>query len=307
MSETSNRFRRDFAAGDMVRDAGLTTPDDVIRYDDISYGPDEKYNLLDVYRPKNDDAPLPVIAIIHGGAWVYGDKGVYQYYAMSLAQRGFAVVNFTYRLAPENKFPAQIEDICEVFRWMAGNCEKYGLDIKNVFAVGDSAGAHLLGLFAALYSNPGYLRALKEKYPAADFTLPAKDGAYEVSLNAIALNCGKYDISKDSETDQDTKLVIPDLLTEGGSSGELKLTDVTGWVTGDFPTVFMMTCPGDFLMYQAEFMMDAMMKNCVPFVFRFYGDKDDPLHHVFHCNMRLESAKICNDEECEFFKKHVRK
>ena len=69
MSQLSDRIRRDFAAGDMVRDAGLKTPDDVVRFNDISYGEDGKYNLLDVYRPK--DPPLnnlPVIMIVHGGA-----------------------------------------------------------------------------------------------------------------------------------------------------------------------------------------------------------------------------------------------
>ena len=85
MSELSDRCRRDFAAGDMVRDADLKTPDDIKRYDDIRYGEDDKYNLLDVYRPKaygdigeGTAKELPVIAIVHGGAWVYGDKEVYQ-------------------------------------------------------------------------------------------------------------------------------------------------------------------------------------------------------------------------------------
>ncbi len=69
MSEFSDRIRRDFAAGDMVRDAGLTTPDDVERHDDISYGSDPQYNLLDVYRPQSEEGRLlPVIAIVHGGA-----------------------------------------------------------------------------------------------------------------------------------------------------------------------------------------------------------------------------------------------
>lgn len=311
MSDFSDRIRKDFAAGDMVRDAGLTTPDDIIRFDDISYGPDEKLNLLDVYRPvsaskKGALSMLPVIAIIHGGAWVYGDKGIYQHYAMSLAQRGFAVVNFSYRLAPEHRFPAQLEDICAVFRWMNDNHKEYGLDINNVFAVGDSAGGHLLGLFAALFSDPDYEKALKDKYPDADLSLPVdRSGSKPVKLNAVALNCGKYDLKKGDEMDKDTPLILADFLTEGGSDEELKLTDVTGFVTGDFPPVFMMTCPGDFLKYQAPFMLDVLMRESVPFVFRYYGDIRDPLHHVFHCNTRLESAKICNDDECEFFRKHI--
>ena len=319
MSEYSDRIRRDFAAGDKIRDEKYTTPDDVVRYDDISYGEDEKYNLLDVYRPKYSfhavgdsgngsgigskpcTGKLPVIAIIHGGAWVYGDKEVYQYYGMSLAQRGFAVVNFSYRLAPESKFPAQLEDISTVFGWIADNSEKYGLDTDNVFAVGDSAGAHLLGLFANMYTNPEYKKALCSKYPGARLNIPTG-----IRLGAVALNCGKYDLSKDSEMDKDTPLLMADFLADKGSKEELDLTCVTRWVTDDFPPVFMMTCPGDFLKYQAPFMEERLREKSVPFVYRFYGDRSEPLHHVFHCNAGLESAKICNDDECEFFRKYVR-
>lgn len=310
MSELSDRCRRNFAAGDMVRDADLKTPDDIKRYDDIRYGEDDKYNLLDVYRPKaygdigeGAAKELPVIAIVHGGAWVYGDKEVYQYYAMSLAQRGFAVVNFSYRLAPENKFPAQLEDICAVFRWMDENRDKYGLDTDNVFAVGDSAGGHLLGLFADLYSNDEYLKALKEKYKKADFALPLKGKEHAVKLKAVGLNCGKYDLTRNNASDPDTPKMMVDFLEGAGTKEEYALTDVTRHVTKDFPPAFIMTCPGDFLKYQAPFMADVLMENSVPFVYRFYGDDKDPLHHVFHCNMHLESAKICNDDECGFFKR----
>ncbi|MFR5151238.1 MAG: carboxylesterase family protein [Ruminococcus sp.] len=68
---------------------------------------------LDVYRPKQAQGEdLPVIISVHGGAWMYGDKERYQYYCMSLAQRGFAVVNFTYRLAHESKISSTVRG-CE--------------------------------------------------------------------------------------------------------------------------------------------------------------------------------------------------
>ena len=65
---------------------------------------------MDVYRPRDTDAVIPVIVSVHGGGWGYGDKERYQYYCMSLAQQGFAVVNFSYRLASKYKFPAPLED-----------------------------------------------------------------------------------------------------------------------------------------------------------------------------------------------------
>ena len=95
MEKMSSIIRREFKKGDDIRDAGLTAPDDVIRYKDIAYGKDSAMQVLDVYRPKDTEGNLPVIVSVHGGGWVYGDKELYQYYCMSIAQRGFAVVNFT--------------------------------------------------------------------------------------------------------------------------------------------------------------------------------------------------------------------
>ncbi|MCD7843267.1 MAG: MFS transporter [Clostridiales bacterium] len=46
--------------------------------------------------------------------------------------------------------------------------------------------------------------------------------------------------------------------------------------------------------------------NCIPFVFRFHGSAaEEPLGHVFHCNIKSEAAKRCNDEECAFFKEFL--
>ena len=92
------KIREEFGTSDAKRDAGLTTPSDIQRFDNISYGKDPVWQSLDLYRPKSmDGKKLPVIVSVHGGAWVYGTKEIYQFYCMRLAQFGFAVVNFNYR------------------------------------------------------------------------------------------------------------------------------------------------------------------------------------------------------------------
>ncbi|MBR4120524.1 MAG: alpha/beta hydrolase, partial [Spirochaetales bacterium] len=108
MSLTSRMLCKAFTLADNQKNKGQTTPEDIVRYDNIVYGPDFKWHVLDVYRPRNVGENLPVIIDVHGGGWVYGDKDVYQYYCMSLARRGFAVVNFTYRLAPDYIFPSSM-------------------------------------------------------------------------------------------------------------------------------------------------------------------------------------------------------
>ncbi len=292
MSKISDFIRETFSAGDNLRDAGLTTPSDIIRYDDIAYGPDPAQQSLDVYRPKSaEDKKLPVIVSVHGGGWVYGDKERYQFYCMNLAQRGFAVVNFTYRLAPENQYPASLEDTNSVFTWVLANGEKYGFDTEHIFAVGDSAGAHNLGLYTAICTNPAY---------AAFYEFDAPKG---FKPTAIALNCGAYSLIGD-HSDQ-TIALMADFLPERGTERELRLIDVTAHITWDYPPTFFMTSSGDFLQEQAGSLAAQLVRMKVPFLFRYYGDKDNILPHVFHCNIRSADAKLCNDEECEFFRKFL--
>lgn len=247
MSQISEKIRRDFGATDRKRDEGLKTPAGIVRVDDIVYGDDPIWQSLDVYRPrKADDTPLPVIISVHGGGWVYGDKQAYQYYCMSLAERGFAVVNFSYRLAPENKFPAPLEDTCAVFAWVLAHAEEYHFDVKNVFAVGDSAGAHTLELFAALCTNREY-RDLVGINPPENFV-----------PKAIALNCGVHIVTvSDQPKDKFSTDLMADYLPNKGTEEELRKVNVMEWITEEFPPAFLMTARDDFLKFQVPGIVGA--------------------------------------------------
>ncbi len=290
MSEYSENYRLEAKATDDIRDKGLTTPEDIQRFDDILYGPDPKWHLLDVYRPKNaKDNKLPLIISVHGGGWVYGDKERYRYYTMLLSQHGFAVVNFTYRLAPDFKFPAPLEDLNRIAGWVLENAGKYGFDTDNIFAVGDSAGAQILGSYAAILTNPEF---------AGNFCFKVPEN---FRLKAVGLNCGVYKLSL-RDADELTIHLLGDYLPEGGSDKELDLMCPVNHVTPDFPPSFVMTSLGDFLRDQAPLMNRKLDECGVRHVYRLYGSKENPLDHVFHCNMRLKEGHICNDEECAFFR-----
>lgn len=293
MSVISFVVRTMFRHSDEKRDAGCTTPDDIRRFDDLVYGPNYRWNCLDVYRPKDTNGPLPVIVSVHGGGWVYGDKERYQYYCMSLAQQGFAVINFTYRLAPEYKFPAPVEDTNLVFSWVLSHAEQYGLDPDNVFAVGDSAGAQLLALYSCICTNPEY---------AAEFALHPPAGFVP---RAVALNCGVYQITKSAKKDV-TSLLMADYLPGKGTKNELQQLSVLLHVTRAFPPAFVMTAEGDFLASQAKPMAERLLQLGVDAEYHYYGDKNHVLGHVFHCNIRSESAICCNKEECSFFRSHLK-
>lgn len=285
MSKASEAIRTMFSESDAKRDAGLTTPEDIVRYDDICYGEDETWQVLDVYRPREREGEaLPVIVSVHGGGWVYGDKERYQFYCMNLAQRGFAVVNFTYRLAPEHKFPTPLIDTNLVFSWVLSHGNTYGFDLAHIFAVGDSAGAHALGLYTAICTNLAYAKC----YP---FTVPQ-----DFVPTAIALNCGAYKVGRSEK-------LMKDYLPEGGSDRELAQICVTDHITKKYPPTFFMTAVDDFLKDQAPVLAEKLLACEVPFICRMYGDASHRHGHVFHCDIRSETAKLCNDEECDFFRR----
>ncbi len=287
MSAYSDEVRAKFKAYDDVRDAGLSTPKEIERFDDIQYGSDSVWQKLDVYRRKDAKGQnLPVIVSVHGGGWVYGDKERYQYYCMDLAMRGFAVVNFTYRLAPEHKFPAPLEDTNLVMQWILEHAREYDLDAKHVFALGDSAGAHILAQYACICTNSQYAEYFSFKVPK-DFT-----------LRAVALNCGVYRMEPGSKN-------MEEYMPQKGSEQELELLNVEKYITQDYPPVFLMTSAGDFLKMQALIMAKKLTECNVPFFYGFYGDAQNQLGHVFHCDMRSEDGKKCNDDECMFFKRYI--
>ena len=291
MTITGILFRIMCKRSDAKRDAGLMTPGSVRRFDNISYGPDSKWNVLDVYRPKDTEGKIPVIVSVHGGGWIYGDKDLYQYYCMSLVEHGFAVVNFSYRLAPKHKYPAALEDTCLAFAWLKEHADEYGLDTENVFAAGDSAGAQLLGLYSCICTNPGF--AKQQPFPVPKGITP----------KAVALNCGVYRIVKSEKKDLTTDL-MKDVFPGKGTEEELLAGSVIQHVNPLFPPAFVMTAEGDFLAAEAEPLVKKLQELGVPAEYHYYGDAEHVLGHVFHCNLRLPEAQQCNREECEFFRKY---
>ena len=279
---------------DTKRSEGLTTPPDVKRYDNIFYGPDKEVNFLDVYLPKNTKRKIPVIVSIHGGGWVYGNKDIMQFYCMSLAQHGFAVINFSYRLAPKYKHPTPFIDTNCVFHWVFNNASKYHFDTKNIFAVGDSVGANILSLYCLACCDPTFAQSLQIETPPG--FLPS----------AIGLNCGIYHMKR-GEVDALLDSFADEYFPNKGLVSEYEDTCVINHLHSTFPPSFIVTAEGDFLANQAKPFYECLKGINAETEYRYYGDHDHPLKHVFHIDIKLLEARNCNEEECNFFIKHITK
>lgn len=308
MSEYSDRVRREWGMLTSIRQAELRQPDDVLVARDIPYREpvdfDKRngWNLLDVYRPKNQVKKIPVIISFHGGSYIYGTKEMYQHYLMSIAQRGFAVVNFNYRLAPEVKFPHAFEDANDVIRWVKAHAAEYDFDLENVFMIGDSVGAHYVSLYTLLCINPSF-QDLIEVYPEKGFV-----------PKGLGLNCGIFKINWFFYLVNDFVLALEDIFGEkavskrkavvNGKSVKIKkLMNVSFHMTKDFPPAFVMTGAYDFVRFQTKYMKRLLKKYKIRHISKVYGTKSDKdTIHNFHANLDCTLSKICNDEECNFFK-----
>jgi len=297
MSITSHIVRTLFTIGDLKRDLGWKKPRNVDSVENISYAEDDKWHLLDVYRPRKATGLLPVIVNIHGGAWVYGDKKVYAPYCMYLASRGFAVINASYRLAPRHTFPAPLEDVGKMVEWVFHHADEYGLDLSNLFFVGDSAGAHLATAYTAIQLNEAYAK----KFPGIQV-------AKSFIPKGLLLNCGVFDM--EAEWKKQGRALTPfltDLLGEKPTVESVKQMSPAQFITSDFPSVHLTTSNGDFLRKHSYRLKEVLEKKSVEVVFKEYGEKKKPQGHVFHLYLKNKVGQECNADQLEFVKQMMKK
>lgn len=108
---------------------------------DTRYGSDPAQKLQ-MFVPHGAKGALPIIVFIHGGSWASGDPRDYRFIARTLCAQGYAVVLAGYRLYPQVRYPAMLEDGAAALRWVQDNAAKHGADPTRMALMGHSAGAY---------------------------------------------------------------------------------------------------------------------------------------------------------------------
>lgn len=128
-------------------------PPGVVVERDLAYGPDP-LQRLDVYRPERADN-APVLLMVHGGAWMIGDKALPSTVGNKVAHwlpKGVIIVSANYRLSPAADPREQARDVARALAFAQGKAREWGGDPSRFVLMGHSAGAHLVALLAA---DPG--------------------------------------------------------------------------------------------------------------------------------------------------------
>lgn len=135
-------------------DPAALTP---VEADGVRWLRDVEYALIPGYRPllldlsiPNAHGPVPLVVLIHGGAWLGGTKNIelgglddFGAVRARLHEEGFAVAAVQYRLSGEAAFPAQLHDIKAAIRWLRTAAPAVGIDPGRIASLGASAGGHL--------------------------------------------------------------------------------------------------------------------------------------------------------------------
>jgi acetyl esterase len=147
-----------------------------------------------IVRPKDVPGPLPVVLYLHGGGWVLGNAGSHDRLIRELAVGADAAVAFVeYSLAPEAKYPVQIEQAYSAARWIIQHGEREGLDSTRMAVAGDSAGGNMATVLAIMAKQRGDVRFIHQSlyYPMTDTAMDTdsyqtfKDGPY-ATANVMA-------------------------------------------------------------------------------------------------------------------------
>lgn len=122
---------------------------------DVAYGTDPR-QTLDVYIPDGLTKPAPVLVFFYGGSWQSGSKDIYRAFGQAFAAKGIVTIVADYRVYPQVKYPAFIEDGAAAVRFVHDHAASYGGDPARLFVSGHSAGAYIAVMLAV---NDSYLKA----------------------------------------------------------------------------------------------------------------------------------------------------
>jgi len=234
-----------------------------------------------VYCP-GDDRPLPLLVWFHGGGWTIGSLDTHDNTCRSLANGvGCVVVSVDYRLAPEHKFPAAVEDALAATQWVADHGADVGGDPARLAVGGDSAGGNLAAVVSLLARDAGTpdLAFQLLVYPVTDHEFESasmRENAtgYFLELESMRWFCNQY-------------------LNDENDSADWRFSPIRAAALTGLPPAFVLTAEFDPLRDQGELYARRLEAAGVPVELRRY---DGVFHGFFGMREFIEPAQQAFDD-----------
>ena len=203
---------------------------------------------------------------------------------MRLAQRGFAVVNASYRLAPDVVFPGELDDVDRFIHWTVAHADQFGFDLENAILSGDSAGGQMALQYLTTWANPAYRKLFGYSRPA-------------ITFRAGILNCAPYFMLTQKLWTATKAYFTDQVMTEKKA---MMATEES--FTAALPPLYVATANQDFLrddsMKFAGFLMAHIAK--------VYGDEQHLRQHDFMINQKDVLAEQAIDDEIQFIQENLK-
>jgi acetyl esterase len=233
-----------------------------------------------VYRPHSEVGPLPAVVYLHGGGFAVGDLDTHDPTCRLLADVArCVVVSVDYRLAPEHRFPAAVNDVTAAWAWVHDHAASLGINPARVAVMGDSAGANLAAALCLEARRVGLPQPAAQclVYPLVDarFTF----GTYDTFATGFGLS------REGVELYRDTYVESPDDWTDPRVS-PLCAGDLSG-----LAPALVVTAGFDVLRDDGQAYADALAAAGVPVTYRCYDD----MMHGFHAMLVLDDAAAAAD------------
>ncbi|SCB02642.1 Uncharacterized protein BWINRA5_06124 [Bacillus mycoides] len=268
---------------------------------DINYNSKFPDGKLDLIYPKNHTEKTPIIFWVHGGGFVGGDKSDITGYAVSLAARGYIVVNINYALAPKREYPTPVLQLGEAYKYINENAKKYDLNLNRVYFAGDSAGAQISGQFVNIQTSKEYAKLVKI------------DAIVDPStIKGVLLFCGPYNMPELAKIES-TKEIQDFMRTVGWAylgrknwegSLEVKIASILNHVTKKYPPAFITDGNTGSFEDQGKALASALQSKGVS-VDSLFFDKDvsGELAHEFQFKMNTQAGLKTFNKVLEFLSK----
>lgn len=268
-------------------------PNDKVKIsENISYLDNNKFHLMDIYQPYNNEKILPIIINIHGGGFLLGKKEVNKLYCAELAQKGYIVFCVEYPLSPKAKIIDILNDLIIAINKINEIAIDYNGDNNDLYLTGDSAGAYLCVYLSALKNNPNLNHLLKIK----NKIIP--------TIKGLGLISGMFYTNKFDQIGVFVpKLIYGKNYKKNYNSAYYNIENKE--IISYLSPCFLVTNKGDFLRhYSIEFSKKLAKYNIKYKLLNINSKKMLP--HAFVAMLpETEEAKMANNEMIEFFKNIV--